>query len=760
MPEINSLQESQTDAMSRTSIPNPRYAPKPESKPAYKPSIPNFADNEETVKKTLEWVKGYLADFKVQGAWTKAETNDDAADEMYRAALTRTQVETDASANKEDTRSNVSSTSYYRILRVITAGETAVMLGNEDDLPVVYEPDPDTDDYREDEGRRIAEDQNMLLAYTFNAAKIRDKIRRILLFGNKYGNQLIEARWDYRRQKRRERVPTGFTDDGEGNRRPKGFTVKELDRVIADWPDLIRHDMKDSWFDAMIDDIQNQSCVIVRKYKQLGELWQLQRVDEFKNVGDITTAHLYNGEQHNSTMTERQTNAGEEPDTTRQTTLFDLYDAWIRLPVNPETGKWEPDKQIPKWYNVVFVGDLDGKPVCAKLSPNTHFCEQIPFLLYHSHDDDKGALHMGYAILLKCLYMMETTVFNQTFDNNTLRTQKPLIADRGSLSVRDKTFTAGGNRVWWKRPGAADPHEMDIQDTTQQSIPLLATIQENTKETAGANKPFLGEAMGSRTSASEAIGVLEQAIKPALEDTKYKANQLLPFVAFWVKEMWREFGDPRRRLMVTYQNEQREIKPAELWGPLNTRVVSIKRFQDNILRRREEDQMLNIIVPLMLSSRATGQQGVKVFFRQVLKNRSYDDVDKILESGSKFDAHHIADGENDAILFGGVYDLPKEGEDHEAHIERHKPFLASYLLLPEEEQNPASARMMKQHIQMHETFIERAEAGAANAAMTGQMPAEAGAPRSPGEAAGDMMGAEAGAMENLPETGRPPIAVA
>ena len=734
----------------RVTIPKEKYAPKPEKKPAYKPKSTNFADNAETVKKVLDWVKSYRSDFEAQSQRTQyLDTEMDIADEMYRAAKVRAGVESDQSDNKEDTRSNVSSTSFYRTVKVITAGETAVILGNDEQLPVQYEPLHGADDYLEAEGRAIARDQNMTLAYTFDAARLRSKLRQSLLRVNKYGNLLCEMVWRYRKEIRTERVPTGFENDEEtGMRRPTGFKFETKERIADDYPDFVIHDMKDCWFDCMIDDVQEWSAFGVRKYKQLGEIWDMQRTSEFTNVGKIKNSHLYAGESPDNTVqTDRQANAGEESDASNVTTLFDVHDWWVRVPVDDETGSWEPEKEIPRWYNVVFVGDLDKAPVCVKLTPNPHFCKKVPFLLFHSHDDDKGALHLGHSTLLKCLYMMETTVFNQAFDNNTQRNQVPLIVDRGSLSVRSKVFTAGGNKLWELTPGSRDPREVAVQDTTQQSVNFVNIITDMLKDTAGTNKPFLGEPLGSRTSASEAIAVLEQAVKPALEEAKYKAEQLLTFIAFWNQEYWRQYGDPRRTLIITQGGERYQVKPTELWGPLNIRITAIKNFQDGIIRRKEEDQFLNQYFPI--AKEYMKPSGIIHALAQIAKNRGYEGVDTWWNDQGDFDARHVARSENQAILFDGVYDMPKPGENHAAHLQEHKPGYANWMVgIPDEEKNPVGDRYMKLHIQMHEQFTEREKAKQATAAQ--QMPQEQPVgPRSPGEGVGDLLGAAAGGEENL-----------
>lgn len=744
------------------SIPKEKYAPEA-IKTKGTPKIENYADKDDAVAKTSDWVERYYEMFASQNQRDKFEDNMDAIDEMYRCSKTRTQVNTDEADVKEATESNVSSTQFYRSLNAITSGETNIMLGNEEQLPVVYEPEDMSIDYNRQEGELQARYRNALLAYTFKADKTPEKIKDTLFFLNKYGIQIIEAAWDKKYAKRMDRIPTAFEEGPDGMRIPTKWKYDYKEKIICDNPTLIRHDIKDCWFDVAIPDIQQQSCVVIRCQKQLGELWQLQKAGDYQNVGKITKDQYYKGENtDNDVKGARQENAGENTDSNSPTTLVDIWTAWVRIPLDDETGKWDTDKQLPHWYKIVLAGAMDGDKICLQLSPNPMFRDDIPLLLAHSHRDDKGAINLSYGDTVKSLYEMETSTINLMFDNQKLRTRKPLIMERGSINIRDKTFSSGGNQVWHKRPGAQDPHEMDIQDTTQQTIPMLNLIQDQFKDTMGTNKPFLGEPMGSRTSASEARIAYEQSVKPALENAKYKAEQILPFIADWFEYMWRVFGAPDRKIAITHENEPLTIMPKGLYGDFSVRVTAIKRFQDSIIRRQEQDQFINQILPLMMKGQVIDQAGLKEFFRQVMMDRDFDNVDKMLATKGDYDARRVARSENYAILFGNVMDLPKPEENHSVHLEEHKPVLGSYTLLPKDQQNPQALSVMKQHVLMHEqmagggsTGMEQGgdveEAGEEQEAPEGMAPQP-----TEGMATGQPMAAEMGAMENM---GAPEMAV-
>jgi hypothetical protein len=246
---------------SRVTIPTD--VPKAEKLPPYKISVTNFGDKEETAEKAIQWVKNYNHDFRAQNAWDEYEDEMDIADEMYRAAATRTTLNSDQSDNVKSTGSKIKSATFYAEVRAITSGESAIMLDKDNDLPVVYEPLPDSEEYTEKLGQQLALERNAVLGYTMEKAGMRDDIRKLLWSMNKYGNVAVEMQWDYRKEERSVREPTAFEGlelpDGTLIQRPTKFKRKTKTVTIADNPRLIIHDMRNVRFDAMIDNVQDQS---------------------------------------------------------------------------------------------------------------------------------------------------------------------------------------------------------------------------------------------------------------------------------------------------------------------------------------------------------------------------------------------------------------------------------------------------------------------------------------------------------------------
>jgi hypothetical protein len=767
MPEIEAAENgNELVATELKVVPEEKYAPKPKKKPSYLRTIANWADDEELAGNTMKWLQSYYNTFENQGQRQDFLDSMDLADELYRAAVDRSMLNSKEDQNVDGTKSKIRSATYYADLRYITSNEKSIALGVQETIPIRYEAIPGSTDYDAREGAQISNYQNLLLAYTWEVAEMDRAVGQELWRLNKYGNSVIEMVWDRRVQKLPKKKPifkkTMFGLGPEDRSQVVDYKWVEEELTIADWPVLISYDMKDVWFDATINNTQDQSCILFRAQKQLEYIWALQRTGEYKNAGKIKTEHQYQGEGQSDTLDERLANAAEDGDVNMPNTLFDIWAAWIRLPIDAD-GKWSPEKVLPTWHRVVFVGDINGKNVCVQISPNPNSCGLIPMSINHALMDDKGAYHMGYHNLIQSMLAEEMTLFDMANDNMRNRNRVPILAEQGSILTNSKKFTDGGNQIISIKAGSKWPEELALQDTTSQTVPLLHEIDSRRERILGTNKAFVGEEIGGRQSASGYLGTLDQAMKPAVEDAKFKIMQILPFIGFWIKEMWSDFGDPERKICIAQGDEVVEVKPKYIWGDLKVRVTSIKNFQDNALRRKEMSEVLTQLVPQMVQAGAVNAGGLKKLYRQYLKERGIEDIDEILDTTVNQLAIQQAKTENMTILWGGGKDMPKQDDDHPIHIKQHELYLAPIKLLAEGSRPlDANIATMEQHIAIHK-YMMGGEGGMQMAQQPGQQSGQQSTQPPMVESAGEEMGNEIagtmGSMANLPqaETGRPPL---
>jgi hypothetical protein len=754
----------------RFSIPDESAAPKAESTPKYREKLENFADKPEVVEKALAMVQNYKRYCEDQPKRLRNTDIREQADSMWRIDKARTELAVDESANIEDTRANYPSTIYNETVKIISAGDKAVILGNEEEMPMSYEPLPDVGGYIEDEGLRVAEEQNTVLAWAFERDDMREKIGHALLLMAKYADQVMEMDWDYRVEERVINEPIFEkrpNDLGEGEElKVIGRKFKKKKVVVANNPRFNLHDMADCLFDANIDDVQMQNYFDIRKDMQLGNLWQLQASGQLINAGKIRSSN-FNGEfddNHKYEKQAREEHRGGSATQDNETNLVEVHRTRVRLPINRETGEWNEDKYLPTWYDTWWAGKVESNAVCLAITPNPHHCGEIPLLIAHSFEDDNGAFHIGNPELLKSGYSMLTTIINQYFDNISGGNQLPMVIERGAIGVRNNTVKAGGNSFIIKESGMPDPTPLQWKDTSQQTFTALDKAQDMIRGAAGVNKPLLGEGLGSRASASEAINTLNQALKPALEDAKYKANQILPFIAKWIMDMTRQFADPEQQISVKGPaGDILTAFPGRLYGEQVVRVVSIKKLQDSILRVQQEEQMMTQYVPVFKEYMTA--EGITDLAAQIAKNRQFSNVDSWFKIEENYDATHVARSENQSIVFAGIRDFPQPEENHKAHIKEHEDFLKSYTYaVPAEELDKEGVASLKQHMAIHQQMMAEADAAGSQATPVpgGEPIVDEGAARTSGEQAGDIIAGGAASPGGAPvataETGRPPLA--
>ena len=726
-------------------IPSKKAAPDVGTLPKHFGKINNLAGDKELCDKVWGLVKKEYSHYDDQEQRTKFMTGGgssgsvgtmDLADRMYRAALRRNTANT----QYQKTISDVVSTMFFVQIRAITASMNQILFGGEE-LPARYEPELNTDEYTAEQGKDIADQQNLLEQYTWDEDKRIQKIKELILFTNKYGQSFVGIEWKRCVEKKVVNEPTKFDDNGM----PISFSHKEKEVVTADYPSLMRYDMKDVWFDAQIDDMQLQRCYIIHSQVAWEELAGEQAQGFIMNVSDISGGQLYREEPADDVLNDRWKNDGSQADE-EETGLLARWNAWIMLPIKEKDGKGVLSLDVPaQRYWATFIGDINGDAVCIRLIRNPYFHCKVPHRLIHSHEDDNGCYHLSYASLLESYYWQATTNINQAIDNITLRTRAPWITD-GPVHTRDLTFKA--NKLIRTARGVRF-ETVAIPDTTNITIAMHDRIEAEANKTTGADDPIQGQALGARTSATEAQNVFDQAMKPIVNSLSYISDQLFPWMLEMDAELWRQYGDPKTVLTVTHMNMLREIKPTELWGPIKTKVTAITQFKNNVIARRDMNQFIQNVYPLFKD--IMGQTGSRVLARKALRIAGFDDVNEIIPESGDFDARRVAMDENNNMLYKGMLDEALVDENHEAHLPVHEMAERQYSLLPKDDVDQNALRRLRLHIQEHKDFRSQGAVGASGQPQQQHQPQQqsqvGGMPSDlQGEVLGDQLEAMGGAI--------------
>ena len=704
---------------------NPEKAAPTEKKTDTATGVPNWASNEETVEKVRKRAQAYFSRYDSQAARDKMEDDLKNSDAMFRMALNQSKQNENNTRNEVDTVPDA----FFRALRAINANETqALFSGGE--LGVAYTPNSTLKGDQRDHAMQVSEDQKTLLEYSFEIDDRVSKLTDSWWYMNKNANALFGMEWTQREVKTREREPTDRDEEGK----PTKYVWKTTTRTEAH-PTLTMYPIDRVWLDATIDDIQQQQCILIRHYPVLSELVGLQKAGKYINVAKIGSKQLYSTEEPGQTQQDYEDNAETGQSRDEETGQFDGWHVPMYAPINDQ-GEWDDD-MYPRRILATFIGPIESTDsVCVSLTKNGYDPEdngEIPYFWGSSHYDDKGAYSMGYVHLLKPAYDEYKTTLDQWFDNKNLVNNAPWITERGAMHTQDKTF--GPRRLLEMQMGMIEKlKRVAVPSNTGDMQNFIAYLEARIKETAGTTAPFLGEAMGSRTSASEATNALEQAMKPAMEKLRRMAR-VLEWIGVWDMRMWRMFSPADQMFSLVQKGKVKEIKPANLWGPLRVKITAIDDFEKNSVGRAEQNQFMRDTLPMAkdVLSKKEFRNTLKWIYRQ----RDFP-VDELWVGNDDMDARHIARSEDNGF-FNLIEDLPKEGENHEVHLDEHGQDLRLYKM--NSDADPEVVRLFDVHMEVHNQMLQQQES---QAPQTPQ--GEVSPPRTSGEVSGDAIAGQSGTL--------------
>ena len=708
----------------------------------------NWAGKTETVAKFLSAAQAHFDNFDSQSTRGKMLDRMDTADKFFRLAKDQTKQTLNKTTDEIDTIPHVFNT----VVKIATANENDILFGQRD-LPMKYIPLTNLAPAMVPETQQVCDDRNVQLEWSMTEDERLEKMKLTMHFLNKYGNRIVGMSWFQEERVVKERMP-----DPDKPGQWKLATVKK----ITAHPCYTDYDMEDFWFDLQINDygreLENQQCVLHRFYPLYQELYASQQAKELMNVENIRRIHMYSSEYPSTAKGNRQDNADEQSDTNRPTGLLDAYHIWLRAPIN-EKGEWDEEGTLATWHWATFIGSIGGNggsvpPVCVRLIPNPYKDGCLPYKLIHAFPDDKCAIHLGLIDIIEPAWNEYKTTMDEWFYNKEMVNNAPWKTEEGAMVNADMGF--GPRRLKIMRQGKFDKLErVQVLSNTNDMQAFLNFLETKIYvDLAGLTRAFRGEEMGSRTSALEAGNALGQSVKPAMEMVRYKAGQLLPWVAAKDAMLMEQFAAKDMVVGLAAGMPSREIKPANLYGDFRVKVTAIDTFVSTMMARQEQDRFLQVNMPLAAPD--MGKRGRIATWKWVFATRGFP-VDEMFPLVSETDAKHVAGSENVGFL-NGIEDIPKDGEDHDTHLSVHDSFIAVLDALPNDRPEKMTALpLATQHKVLHEQLKSQEEAAVQGAAQQAQQ-AQQGAqsvqglgtgetpPMDGGQAAGQLLGAEGGML--------------
>ncbi len=705
------------------------------------PNLAEYTDKGEpggVVQYLLERAGKYYKryDQQIQEWWDEVGSKADLIYRCYRSDSERKDAQTD------ETEANTGSSLGFVAVRVLASQICAVALGRED--PLRYVPVISEDaGYKAEDGDLMARQYGLLDRYArkqegFEEAFI-DAVWKLV----KYENLPLAFRMKRERAKRIFRLPT-MDDEGKIT----GFKLEERDVMVANYPTWSVIPPENFLADRHGDDLSKKPCVIVKDFCTRADLLEGKRKGEYQNIDLINESYLYTGSQKRSTATEdRKENAAQTHEQLdEETGIYQLNHVWMRLPVNSR-GKIDKNAE-PRWHWAQVVGDMEqSKPVVISIIKNPDPDDQLPYLMWHHLPDDSDMLHhMGIMQAVEADIDEAVTTKNQAIDQKSLMVRRPLKVVEGECYDDDLTFSQDKIFHVDNKDSVTD---FQMQNVFPDTIQCLDRIESDLRRASGADKPITGDAMGGRTSATEAQNIFEQALKPQAVLMKYTLHQFFNFIGRKRYRYWQRFADPSQVVEISGAEQRFEIRPRDLWGEFDTEIEIVTEFEESAAMIQGMQYVLTQI--------GANPEAAKVLdFRPLLK----DMLEKmhVTRNAAKYmkplveaDAERVAEMETRIMMDAErpEYVEVQEVENRAAHLKIHRAKLHQYQALPQKDR-PRQLEYLELHVAETERLYQEEQ----NA--TGGMGAPPEAPPTPGtngELAGDAIAARAGA-----EAGRPPIA--
>lgn len=727
-------------------VPDGVAAPEVGKRPPWFAEQNNLAGDEELCKWAQGWINDQYEFFTGKDQRNKFRKDAKQTDNMYRMGETRDT----ASKQYSSTKSGVVSSSIYRTVRAIVSMEKDMFISG-DELPCEFIPEINNTEFDPTTAQQMADQQNMLEQHTWEADGRRPKIHTLLENKEVVGHAVISMEWERKIEESTERYPVEFDAMSDKPTRWEWRTVK---RVVKDCPTMNVHPIERCYFDASIDNtpdsgMDDHQCIIVEQEKSLLGCYAMQESGDFMNCDKIGPNLFYkdSSTDANQDLLDKTKNAGEAANI-EANGLLTIWQVEALLTIKEferkgkKTGKGKMDfSQRPARYLLTFAGPaLSGKCVCLRFVRQPYFDCYSMFKIIHSLPDTKGAYHKWYAQMLQSQYWQIVTMTNQGFDCVDLASKAPWVVD-GKIQSGLGKFRA--NSIITLARGVK-LEQLNTRDITPFVIPMIEKTEDEINKCTGVEKPGLGEKIGQRASASEANNLRDQSLAILDYKNSYVADEIFPWMYRNDALLWRRCGDPSRVVLITQQNEIREISPTELYGPIKTRVTAVSRFKSNVMARQDMNSLIqnmwDRIAPI------AGQEGMKVLAREMLILFKIKHVNEIIPSSGDFDARKAGMNEVQSIYQQGVMIPPLPEENHAVHLSLLEPALAEYRNLPEADRDDEKIRMFESAIQIRRNMMQAQKQGLiGGAGGPNQPPAEIQAPaNTPGQVSGDMLAAQQG----------------
>jgi len=574
--------------------------------------------------------------------------------------------------------------------------------------------------------KKNAEILTRLLHKSMQRTKFKRELRRTLYQIYLKGAGVASVPWE------KEQVELRLLKRGDGNKHK--LTKKTVN--IMDLPGFNTIEIDRVWMDPNIEKLDDQHAVFIRSPMQWNQLWKdseakkiiLPSKDDEKLRETLEGYKETVASQYNTHKQDEASNADREY-TDRQRGMFKQWEVWIMLPLNPETGEWDVNKQEYR-YRVRILGD----PVSCEIMEirRNPFPDGIPLLKANHGEDDIGCYHISLGEKCESYYDQICTAVNQMIDNRSKNTRKPFLYD--PLRINKDQIDFGHSAAI---PCDGDPkdaiYEFQLSDMTGTIMSTIVWCKNEMREIMNTTDAVMGVAMGGRTSASEYQGARVSATTPIFADMAAIEEDL-------IAGYMRKFANYVNNYM-----SAREI--AKIIGPDGMEfsfefaghyipiVKAVQELSDKATMQQFYMQLFTMV---------TDEQKKNRILLRMAETMDIDNPHELIPETAQDQSIKAALWENTAILQYAQFDMPQRGENHESHLRIH--YAALWKAQTDKNTN---ANILGQHINQTESLKREEKVAGGSVPLSGFGQPQTGGPSAttPGEQSGQQISAALGAQQ-------------
>lgn len=710
---------------------------------AKKSTVKNLATEEKVVEAFKSEADSNYNRFK-----TDREDIDDineVADYMYACAQNRSIMSSEKSKGMDreaDTRANVGSTIFFRQVNQLASQLVNVARARQDLFRYVVVGNK-SNGLSEEDAKQVADQANALARWTLKQDSFQEKLPEFAVHAFKYSNvfALIHQHRTYGRRVVKQPKMATSVRDGE----VVSTQVDEVERIVEEpkenYPSITFPHVDMIFADRYIKDIESQNCIVLPSKRTRAEIYE----DVMKGYFDEDQyAKLTDDMQWDGSTTAEQTEkefANRERDhSPSKSGLFLQWDVLMRCPIS-DNGEWDDEDNPPVIYWGTVIGNTINDGIMMRLERNPDPDDEFPLKAIRVNPDSSSELyHTTNAEVVRSGYSAECTLMNMALDNMGDANDPPLLIVDGAHRIRNFKYRKGAR---WHVDNLNAVKQMDIRDNTIQTTNLMDVVEKRIRQALITDPALMGEYAGSRTSASEFLGVNSNTKMPHLVQIGYILQQLLPWMARKYVSYWYKYGLPKQYAQITDADKPYEIYikdvAAKMQFGFDVVVDIVDEYEDDLVKAQQTASIMQTIggSPFFQQSQSHSVNAGELL-KEWLAQLKWP-AQRIINEPMGIDAESAASGENNTMLNAGVYDRPQQGENHPVHLRVHKAERLRWKGI-ENSTDPRAVnlQLLDQHIAEHEMLMQGGGGSAPPPAPSGN--------QTPGEVVGNQAAGAMGAL--------------